>query len=78
MSVESIESNIIVQIVFWISAAVYTLGAVTFILIGSADEQRWNRTNHVMSDPDVTTSTKYESFTSSTSKIQSNNKTSKF
>ena len=58
---------------FWISAAVYTLGAVTFILLGSAEEQSWNRTN-VMPEADLTTVTKYESFASKVT----NNKTSKF
>ena len=29
--------------VFWISAAVYTLGTLTFLLLGTAEEQPWNR-----------------------------------
>ena len=62
------------QIVFWISAAVYTLGAVTFILVGSAEEQSWNRTSYVETEPDTTPVTKYESFAPN----DTNNKTSKF
>ena len=29
--------------VFWISAAVYSLGTLTFLLLGTAEEQPWNR-----------------------------------
>ena len=58
-----------VKVVFWISAAVYTLGAVTFVLLGSAEEQSWNRAN-VMPEADLTTVTKYESFASKVTKTK--------
>jgi len=30
------------QIVFWIASAVYTLGSILFIFLGTAEEQHWN------------------------------------
>merc|ERR1719427_1845992 len=32
------------QIIFYISAAIYTLGSTIFILFGSGSEQEWNKT----------------------------------
>ena len=58
----SVTSMTTLKIVFWISSAVYALGAVTFILIGSAVEQSWNRSNKLAQESDKKTTTKYESF----------------
>ena len=62
MSPGGMTSMTSLKIVFWISAAVYALGAVTFILIGSAVEQSWNRSNKLAQESDKKTATKYESF----------------
>ena len=31
------------QLVFWISTVVYTVGSLVFIVLGSSEEQKWNR-----------------------------------
>ena len=31
------------QLVFWIATVVYTLGSLVFIVLGSSEEQKWNR-----------------------------------
>ena len=31
------------KLVFWISTAVYSVGSLAFIVLGSSEEQKWNR-----------------------------------
>ena len=31
------------QLVFWISTVIYTVGSLVFIVLGSSEEQKWNR-----------------------------------
>ena len=33
------------KVIFYITAAIYALGSITFILSGSGNEQRWNKNN---------------------------------
>ena len=31
------------RLVFWISTVVYSVGSLAFIVLGSSEEQKWNR-----------------------------------
>ena len=31
------------QLVFWISTVIYSVGSLVFVVLGSSEEQKWNR-----------------------------------